>query len=98
MLPVPPDRGSDHDLNRGPSIERGLVIAAEWVGTLTSLGPGAEVLRFAPGGKVHAYDAATGRTLCGVQAESLELFRSDFHLETTGDRCRECARVARATS
>jgi hypothetical protein len=93
---VLPERAGGHDVAPdAPSADR-VVLAAEWVGFIRSHGPGSDVVRFAPGGCVHAYDQATGTVLCGANVNSLEIFRTGFSGETTGFNCDVCVRLAAA--
>jgi hypothetical protein len=66
------------------------IVAAEWVGVLSSHDAGGHSLRFAPGGLAHAFDRDTGTVVCGVDARSLELFEIDFVQDEWSMRCEAC--------
>jgi hypothetical protein len=91
---MPQHRGLGEELDPRAAMGGRVLIAAEWVGTLSSRGPQGDAVRFVPGGRVHAYDVATGLVLCGTGMGALELFWADFSQETTGIHCDECIRLA----
>jgi hypothetical protein len=68
----------------------GFVVAAEWVGVLTSLGGGGDEVRFAPGGIAHAFDPRSGEVPCGADASDLEVFWIDFASDDWSLRCPQC--------
>ena len=67
------------------------VVAAEWVGFLSSRGPRGDELRLVPGGVAHAFDRERGEVVCGADATQLDFFWTDFELDDTIFHCSTCA-------
>lgn len=67
------------------------VVAAEWVGILTSTHPGGTRQTLVPGGTVHAVPRTGDRTRCGIALDDLALFAADFGRTDWAPRCADCA-------
>lgn len=84
-----------HAANGAGALQCGrFVVAAEWVGVLSSRGPGGDELRFAPGGVAHALDRSSGQIVCGADVRELEVFWIDFLGDDWSLRCGQCERIA----
>ncbi|MDP9335432.1 MAG: hypothetical protein M3Q30_19295 [Actinomycetota bacterium] len=78
----------------GRPVQAQFVVAAEWVGIVTTTQAVGVRLRFVPGGVAHALDPDENVVLCGVDPDGLEAFALDFAEDERSFRCAQCRRAA----